>query len=369
MKTPNNYFSNYFSYKLVLLVSASFMFSCETPKDEQIETANEEIKIQNVEVVNPVGRSFTSEIIITGTAMPNQKVMLYAMEGGYIKQIFKDIGDKVQKGSVIAKLANPELHRKRERLSALTESKKVNYERLKASIDETPDLTPPKILEEAEAAYLSLNAELKGIQERQEFLNIKAPFSGIITQRFVDLGALIQSGLSNANASAIVEIQEIDPIRLSIPLPETDAEHIEKGSEVNVVFPELTGKSYSGVVSRTAGVLDFASKTMQVEVDLSNPNSKIKPGMYAKATILLSSRENVLSLPVTAQYIYEDELFLLVVKNGIVARIPLRKGLSNKDFFEVLNSEIDSSTQVIIKGKGLVNEGQNVSATLKNEHL
>ena len=223
-------------------------------------------------------------------------------------------------------------------------------------------------MEEAEAAYLAVNAELKGVQERQAFLIITAPFTGIITQRFIDLGTLVQSGISNANASAIVEIQDLDPIRLTIPLPEADVGSVKKGVEVTVTFPELPGESYVAKVSRTAGVLDFASRTMQIEVDLSNPDRNIKPGMYAKAVMQLNSRENVLSLPVTAQYIYEDELFVLSVVNGQVVRVPLRKGLANKDFFEVLNTEIDSSSKVIIQGKGLVNEGQIVTAVLKNDN-
>lgn len=356
-----------FSLPLVLFLSATLWVSCGAPEDENIETSTKEGKIQKVEVVNPAKRTFSADILITGTAMPNQRVMLHAMEGGFVKTILKDIGDKVQKGAVIAELDNPELHRKAERLSALGEAKKAIYDRLKESIDQTPDLTPPQVLEEAEAAYLAVNAELKGVQERQAFLIITAPFTGIITQRFVDLGTLVQSGISNANASAIVEIQDLDPIRLTIPLPEADAGSVKKGVEVTVTFPELPGESYVAKVSRTAGVLDFASRTMQIEVDLSNPDRNIKPGMYAKAVMQLSSRENVLSLPVTAQYIYEDELFVLSVVNGQVVRVPLRKGLANKDFFEVLNTEIDSSSQVIIQGKGLVNEGQMVTAVLNND--
>lgn len=357
-----------FSTSLALLVSTSILISCGTSDNETAEAKQEEVKTQKVEVVNPVKRSFVSELLIAGTAMPNQKVMLHAMEGGYVIAILKDIGDKVYKGEVIAELDNPELYRKQQRLSALSAAKQSIYERLKSSIEQTPDLTPPQVLEEAEAEYLAVSAELMGIQERRGFLKVTAPFNGIITQRFVDLGALVQSGISNSNASAIVEIQDLDPIRLTIPLPEADVSSVSQGVEVTVTFPELAGESYVAKVSRTAGVLDFASKTMQIEVDLSNPTGKIKPGMYAKAVMQLNSRANVLSLPVTAQYIYEDELFVLTVVDGKVGRIPLRKGLSNKDFFEVLNTEIDSTSMVIVQGKGLVNEGQSVTPVLKNDN-
>jgi len=120
-------------------------------------------------------------------------------------------------------------------------------------------------------------------------------------------------------------------------------------------------------VSRTAGVLDPASKTMQIEIDIDNKDGNIKSGMYAKTIIKLVSRENVLSLPVNAQYMFQDELFVLQVIEGEVVRTPLRRGLTNKDFFEVLNSDLDSSAMVIIQSKGLVKEGQKVEAMFKED--
>jgi RND family efflux transporter MFP subunit len=223
-----------------------------------------------------------------------------------------------------------------------------------------------QVLDDAKAEFIAASSELKVIEDRQNFLKVVAPFNGIISKRLVDHGALIQSGLSNSNATALVELQQTDPIRLTIPFPETDVESIQQGMEAIITFPELSGKPYSANISRIARVLDFASKTMQVEIDIANPEGKIKPGMYAKVSMQMSSRNNVLSLPVTAQYYYKDVLFVLAVENERVVQIPLRKGLENKDFFEVLNPEIGPDTQVIIQGKGLVNPGQIVNPVLKD---
>jgi RND family efflux transporter MFP subunit len=197
------------------------------------------------------------------------------------------------------------------------------------------------------------------------FLSVKAPFTGKITKRLVDHGALVQSGLTEDNPQGIVELQEISPIRLTVPLPESDIAAIEKGMDVTVTFPELPGESFKAKVSRTAEALDPASKTMQVEIDIDNPDGFIKPGMYAKVIMRIGSRESVLSLPVTAQWIFQDQPFILVVKNNMVERVHLRKGLSNKDYFEGLNPEITESTLVIVQGKGLVQPGQIVKPVLK----
>jgi len=353
----------------VLAASLFLLAACNAPNEESGEATTEEValKTQTVEVVNPTRRSFNAELHIVGTARPNQQVMVHAMEGGYVTSIGKDLGDYVVAGQVIAELRNPELRRSWEKASAILDGKKSTYDRLKASAEKTPDLTPLQILEEAKAEYLTALAELGAIQDRQSFLRVKAPFSGTITQRFVDNGALVQSGISETDATPLVEIQQLDPIRLGIPLPESDAGIVKLGDSVSVSFPELPGVSFKATVSRTAGVLDPASKTMDLEIDIDNSKGNIKPGMYAKVIMDLVSREDVMSLPVQAQHLFQDELFVLQVIDGVVVQTPLRRGLTNKDFFEVLNSDLDSNSAVIVQGKGLVKQGQQVDATLRAE--
>jgi multidrug efflux pump subunit AcrA (membrane-fusion protein) len=104
---------------------------------------------------------------------------------------------------------------------------------------------------------------------------------------------------------------------------------------------------------------------MQVEIDLDNKDGKLKPGLYAKVQMELNSRKEVLSVPVTAQVMFQNEACLLLVNDGIVERVPARKGLTNKDFFEVMNPAVTDKSQVIVQGKGLVKPGDRVEAVVK----
>jgi len=356
---------------LGLLVITLFLSSCGAEEqgatNSKTNIASDKKKMQSVEVIKPKQRSFIAEVLISGTAKPNQKIIVYAMVSGYIKKINKDIGDLIRKGEIIAELENPEIIGRYNEKKAQLEARKTNFERLKSIHEKTPALTPLQLVENAEAEYLSAKAIVNVLKNRINFLQIRAPFTGRITKRMVDHGALVQSGLTEDNPQGIVEIQEFNPIRLTIPLPESDIAAIDKGMAVTVTFPELTGESFQAVVSRTAGALDPASKTMQVEVDIKNPNGFIKPGMYAKANMQISNRKGVLSLPVTAQWIYQNQPFVLIVNKDKVERVPLRKGLSNKDYFEVLNPEITENSLVIIQGKGLVQPGQIVKPVIKSE--
>lgn len=323
-------------------------------------------QIQKVEVVKPEQRSFKAEVLITGTTLPNQIVTLYAMEGGMLVQMRKDIGDKVRQGETIAVLKNPELQQQQVKWQAETNAKSANYERLNSIYIKTPALTNIQMVENAEAEYLSVKANLDAVNNRIGFLRIKAPFSGIITKRFVDKGAMIQSGLNQSNPQALFELQAINPIRLTIPVPESDAVGIQKGMEVEVTLPELSGKSFMAKVSRTSHALDPMSKTMQVEIDLNNSDGKILSGMYAKALLQINSRKNILSLPMIAKVSHKNEDYVLAVVDGKVTRMLVKVGLSNQYYFEVLNDEITSETQVIVQGKGLVKPGQVVDGVLKN---
>lgn len=350
----------------VFPVLLSTLISCNNQEKQTKQTATND-KIQKVEVVRPGQRSFTAEVSITGTAHPNQIVTLYAMESGMLMQMRKDIGDKVRQGEIIAVLGNPELQQQHIKWQAETKAKKASYERLNSIYKKTPALTNVQMVETAEAEYLSAKANWDAVNHRIGFLAIKAPFSGIITKRYVDKGAMIQSGLSEDNAQAIFEIQEIDPIRLIIPVPESDALGIQNGMDVEVTLPELSGKSFVAKVSRTSSALDPMSKTMQVEIDLPNPDSKILSGMYAKALLQINSRENILSLPVIAKVSHKNEDYVLAVVDGKVKRLQIKIGLSNQDYFEVLNDEITAGTQVIVQGKSLVKPGQIVEPNLKQE--
>lgn len=349
----------------VFAVLLSTLISCNNQEKETEKTAAND-KIQKVEVVKPEQRSFTAEVSITGTTRPNQIVSLYAMEGGMLMQMRKDIGDRVKQGESIAVLENPELQQQKIKWQVEEKVKKANYERLNSVYEKSPALTNIQMVENAEAEYLSAKANLDAVNHRIGFLTIKAPFSGIITKRYVDKGAMIQSGLSQSNPQALFELQEINPIRLTIPVPESDAVGIQKGMGVEVTLPELSGKSFMAKVSRTSNALDPMSKTMQVEIDLENPDGKILSGMYAKTLLQIDSRENILSVPVIAKVSHKNEDYVLAVEDGIVKRLPVKIGLSNRDYFEVLNDEFTDKTQVIVQGKSLVKPGQIVEGVWKN---
>ena len=358
------------SYKYTFITSMVFLvttlISCNKESGSKPTGESTEKENTSVAYVTPEMRSFSSNVRITGTAMPNKKVKIYPKENGYIVKMKHDIGDRVEKGEIIALLENPMLSRDKQRLTAMLKSKKSVFERLKSVREKSPSLTPIQEVENAEADYLSTKAQLNSVEDRIGFLKVKAPFSGVITQRFVFEGALLQNGLTEDSAQAIVELQQVNPVRVTIPLPETDAVYIADSTKAKVVFPERSSREYEAEISRTSKSLNQSSKTMQVEIDVDNEDASIMTGMYAKVELQLQSSGKVLSLPIMAKTMYNDEPHLMIVEEGVVKRKTVSIGLKDQNYFQILNDDFDNNTKVIVQGKGLVQVGDEVNAVLKN---
>ena len=363
LKQPNNILS------ILCLLFIAFGCNSSTEKEGNSEVVEsifqDEINTSSVEVVQPSYHSFISRTVITGVAKAYRKVMVHPMESGYVQSIGKDIGDFVYANDAIAVLYNPELLREAEKLKAELIAKKAVYERLNSIQENTPSLSPVQQLEASKAVYLSTQADLNAINDRISLLTVKAPFTGRITKKMVNVGDLVQSGINNSGTKPLVELQQTHPIRLTVTVPESDASFIKVGLLSQINFPELPNGNYTEKVTRTAKALEASSKTMQVEIDIANKSEAILPGMYAKVTMELSSRDNVLSLPSKTKTMIDDAPHILVVDNGIVEKIALEIGLENANYYEVLNSNINDSTLIISRGKSLVKTGNKVYPVLK----
>jgi len=360
-----------YSY-LYLLVVAMITNACKTEDNKEAAqaTPSDDVLKANtptVEVVNPQYRQFTGTSSLVGTLRPNQEVKLYAMESGYVKSILKDIGDPVKANEVIVRLKNPEIERKLQEVNARFEAKKSIYNRLKLIHEQTPDLTTIDQLELAKADFKSMKAMLDAVKDQLNFLVVRAPFNGMITERYVDVGALVQSGMSQSSARPLVNVMDISKLRLNLHVPESDAASLHLGDKLSIIFPEMAGQKFEATISRMSNALDPITKTMRLEVDIPNKERKLKPGMYAKIELTIRSSANSLSVPHPALLVRKNQFFIYKVVNGVVKKMPVRLGVQNKNFVEILNSELKEDDQIIVMGKQLVSPGMKVEAINRTE--
>ena len=253
-------------------------------------------------------------LTLSGEFKPFQDVDLHAKVAGYIHTISVDVGDHVRAGQVLAILEVPELVAQVQEADASLDHAKSAYQamhlayaRLKQASDARPGLIAAQELEdslardrEAEAQVAQAEARKRQVSVLSDYSRIVAPFAGVITRRYADTGALIQSGTSSSTqAMPVVRLAECDRLRLVLPVPESAVPRIRVGTVVKVVVPAI-GRAFEGRVARLSDDLERQTRTMETEIDVVNSDGRLVAGMYAETVLDLVHEDSALTVPIQA---------------------------------------------------------------------
>lgn len=347
----------------------------------------------------PVAKNLT----VAGEFIPFQEVELHAKVAGFIRRINVDIGDRVRAGEVLATLEVPELtaqvtgaeagvrHSQEEIALAKSQVARAEAdhatlhlaaERLKQASAARPGMIAQQELDDAEAKDRASEAQVEvakstvAAQQQQmdvakseqlhysslaDYSRITAPFDGIVTWRYADTGALIQAGTSNAGSMPVVKVAEVKILRLRIPVPESLAGYVRDGDAADVRV-QATGDHFTGKVVRTTGALDRATRSLQVEVDVPNPKSRLTPGMYADVTLAIAGSADALTVPVDAVDRETSGASVLVVNgSGVVEHRAVRVGLETPETVQILDG-VREGERVVVGNLSSFTPGQQVDA-------
>jgi RND family efflux transporter MFP subunit len=339
-------------------------------------------------VVQPQRVPLSNQLKVAGELLPYQEVELHAKVSGYIRKINVDIGDRVHKGQALAELDIPELAAQvDEAQSGVQRSEQdillaksavaraeddhvalhAAYTRLKQASEARPGLIAEQELDDARAKDSSSEAEIDAAKANlsamqhafgaakanhlhytslADYAHITAPYSGVVTWRYSDTGALVQAGTSSAGAQPVVKLAETDILRLRLPVPETLAGYVQIGDTAQIRI-EATGQELTGKVVRTTGELDTATRTLQVEIDLKNTDRHLSPGMYAEVTLNIQRKGSGLTIPVQAVDRSVSEPYALVVNSqGRIEKRIVRLGIETPSRLEVI-SGLSGGEQVV----------------------
>jgi RND family efflux transporter MFP subunit len=326
---------------LLLAGIAVVLTSCRPAVGEGLGSASNQLtddKPVTVQVVK-AGREAVSEgLDIAGEFHPYQEIDLRARVSGYLGEIRADVGDKVRQGQLIATLLVPESSSELEQAAAASrrsrqevvrgqseveraqselEAARLTYSRLSSVIKSNPKLIAQQEVDDALARVRVADAELGATRASLSVANeqvqvqaaneakartmtdytvITAPISGLITKRYADKGALIQGG---SQGHAIVQLSQVDRLRLILPVPESVVPSVHDGLIVHVRVPAV-GKTFDGRIARLSGKVDSVTRTMDAEVDVANPDASLKPGMHGVGEIVLAHHDSALTVPVQA---------------------------------------------------------------------
>ena len=301
---------------------------------------------------------------LPGSLRANQQAVLYAKVPGYLKSIAVDKGDSVTAGQALGEIEVPELLADRTKVKAEVKVATTDYERIGAAQKKAPDLVMPQVVDEARGRLEIARANLERIETLLRYSQLTAPFSGVVTMRFVDPGAFIPAATAGSTAanSAVLTLMDFSTIRAQVPVPEVEAALVRKGQPVTVSVEGLPGKTFSGHVSRLSYALDDASRTMLVEADLPNPDLVLRPGMYATVKVGVERHADVLLLPVEALLVEKTSASAFVAAGGKAKKVPLKLGFNDGKNVEVV-SGLTGDEAVILLGKQTPADGQAITLT------
>ena len=321
----------------------------------------------------------SNSLQVAGEFIPYQEVELHAKVAGYIKRINVDIGDRVKAGQILATLDVPEIQAQVQGATAgvrltreqITRAKsevqqaQANYDalhsesqRLQQAAKTQPGLIAQQELDDArakdEAASAQVDAAKSGLSATEQQLGVSqadqqhyasladysritAPFTGVVTWRYADTGALIQAGTSNSGSMPVVKLAEIDKLRLRLPVPESLASFVHIGDTAQIQVQALN-KEFSGRVTRDTDALDPSTRTMQVEIDVPNPKGELQPGMYAQVTLNIARAGNALVVPIqSVDESGSQPTVMLIDSSNHVQRRTVQVGISTANRTEILS--------------------------------
>jgi membrane fusion protein (multidrug efflux system) len=317
-------------------------------KEDQKETVRQEgaIDTPSVQLVDVKKGIITGSITIPGELQPYLEANLYAKIASYVKTLLVDIGSQVQKGQLLAKLEAPEINSQlAEAKSRIQQNKaiyfadKATYDRL-YSTSKTPGTVSPNDLEQAKAKMESdssnveaARSEYEEVQANLQYLDIRAPFDGVITVRNINIGAYVGPG--SGSTAPLLVVEDHKHLRLVISVPENFTEALNSKGEVSFSVRELQGRKFTAKVARSSGSIDERLRAEQLEMDINNSDNALLPNMYADVTVPTPERDSSLLIPKSAMDISTEKVFVIKVVDGHAKWIDVQKGLQTKDMTEV----------------------------------
>lgn len=356
-----------------LFAATAFLSACGPNKDEkeaQQQTLEQENAIDTPAVVPVTVKKgkLTSNITVPGELQPYNTVSLYAKINSYVKNLYVDIGSQVHQGQLLATLEAPEINSQLDEAKSRIQQNKAVYYADKATYDrlyntsKTPGTISQNDLEQARAKVLSDSAnveaaksQLKQVAANLNYLQIRAPFDGVITLRNINPGTYVGPG-SGTNQPLFV-LEDHKRLRLVISVPEAFTGGLNGKTHVTFTVRELQGQTFEAEVKRLAGALDERLRSERLEMDVYNDKGNLLPNMYADVNVPLPNRDSAFVLPKTAVVTSTEKVFVITIVNNHAKWVDVQKGFAVQDQMEVYG-DLHAGDQVVKTGTDEIRDGQ-----------
>jgi RND family efflux transporter MFP subunit len=334
--------------------------------------------IPTVAVVHPVAEKPDEELVLPGTMQAYEESPIYARTNGYLLRWYRDIGSRVTKGELLADIDTPEVDQElmqaranRQQIAAQLELAKINADRY-TNLRKTDSVSQEEADQQssgyaqAVANLAAADANVRRLEELESFKHVYTPFSGVLTKRTVDPGALINAGVNGAAGKELFDIAQVDPLRVYVNVPQSYAPSIKTGMDAVISLQEYPGRKFTGSVARTAEAIDPATRTLLTEVDVPNKKGELLPGSYGEVHFRVGGVAQRVTLPVNAMLFRQEGARVAVVgSDGKVQLRPINIGRDYGTTLEILGG-VDVGDRVVINPADSLEDGQRVNVAPAN---
>lgn len=325
-----------------------------------------------VATMSPKAAPADQALGLPGTVASWQDAQIYARTTGYVARWYVDIGAKVKKGQRLADLDTPDVDNQllQGQAQMRTDEANANFAKITAERYDrlaTQGLVAKQTSDQYDAQYRADVATVEAdranvahLQNLEDFKYIVAPFDGVITQRNLDIGALVDAGSTGANMFVIADTSKL---RVFVDVPETYAGSVRIGMPATVSLSTYGAKPIAGAVARTADALDPSTRTLRTEIDVDNASRDLVPGVYANVKLGLSTATRDFIVPANTLLFRSEGLRIALV--DAQQRIHLQPVALGRDFGSTVEvtEGLDAQSQMVINPSDSLYEGEQVSVS------
>jgi len=337
----------------ILLAFAAFigLSACSDKKEkEQVALAErraDSVDVPPVDLVVIEKGKLSPGIAVPGELIPYQEVDIYAKINSYVKKLYADIGSEVHQGELLATLEAPEINSQLTSAQSRIKQQEASYYASKATYDrllntsKTPGTVSQNDLEQAEAKMKSdlanveaAKSDYKAVAANMDYLQIRAPFDGVVSSRNVNLGAYVGPAGKGSDMPLFV-IQDQKRMRLVISVPEAYTGGLTNKDFVTFSVRSMPARKFKAQIKRLAGALDEKLRSERLEMDVFNKDKALLPGMYADVNVPVPSRDSAYIVPKTAVVTSTEKVFVIRVNNHKAEWVDVKKGFQSGDKMEI----------------------------------
>jgi len=340
----------------------------------EIQAIAEEENISQVTVLEAEPEDKVIDLVLPSTTNAIRFTPIWARVDGYIDNFLVDIGDHVKEGDLLAVIDTPETDKQLAQARADLLNNMAQYEIAKISADRweglykrNPKAIPKQEVDERNATLQSSIATVKAgqanverLEKIENFKNIYAPFSGIITERNIEVGSLITAGSAGSNPQQLFMLDKIDVIRVFVNVPQFYYRKVTNNMEANITIQEFPGRVFKGYVTRTAASLDPVARTMLTEVHIDNRDETLTTGLYANVTFSFVPPANYFIVPTNSVIIIDNLPTIAILdENNKIKIVPVTLG---RDFGKTIEitSGLKMNDKIILNPDDRTREGAQV---------